>query len=342
MDPLPYNITISSQTATISYLPARDGDSAAGWNLTYSQGTRDTGYGHPQGVGTDVRWTTLDGATMQLSWVGTAVYLYGQAFSASYTVDVDGDRSSFSSANVPQGGLLGSKTGLSYGNHTATLTTHGTGEVSLQFAQLTVGVGYPGSSVQNRTVLAVDSGSSNPIPNTFFTYQGIPGGTSWHIEDAKSQLSPSGVSVPVPLQMVTSTVGESVSFTLEQTTAFFLYGSMNFDHGQKLATLTPHSDPSKARTTVLNDYSSALDFFQIIYWEAGLDRNEHYSVQITQVGQAPGNIQPSFGFHSLLIMDGGSPSNATDPGSGTNPGSNPLVQPDSSKLSTGAIVGIVV
>lgn len=143
-DPLPYNVTISSQSAVVQYAPARDGALTAGWNVTYSSGTANTGFNAPQGVGTDSHQTTHDGATMQLSWVGTAVYLYGNATGASYSIDVDGSSIGSSEATVPQGGLLGSRMNLSYGRHTVTLTVHGTVAVSFQYAELTTGVGYIG------------------------------------------------------------------------------------------------------------------------------------------------------------------------------------------------------
>ncbi|KAH8100264.1 hypothetical protein BXZ70DRAFT_179232 [Cristinia sonorae] len=334
MDPLPYNVTISSQTGTIQYLPIRAGDAALGWNVTYSLGTKDTGYGNLQGIGVDVHQTTHDGATMQFSWIGTAVYLYGHASGASYTLDVDGEQTSSSSVNIPQGGVLGSRTGLNYGNHTLTLTNHGIGQLAFQYAELTVGMGYPGTSIQNNTILAVDTDpvSYNPTPNPFFTYH--PEYNHWGIQDAKSQLLPSGILVPVPLQMLTPTLGEAMSFTVNQTSAFFLYGSSNNNRDAKTVTITPFSDPSKARTTIVNDYSSLLDFFQIIYWEAGLDRDESYNVQLIQTGIPPGNPSgsPNFGFYSLVTVDGGSALSSQTSGTGDQ-------HQSSTKLRTGLIVG---
>lgn len=142
MDPFPYNITITSQTASIVYSPYRDGDPTEGWNVSYSLGVKDTGFSVPQGVGVDSHVTTHDGATMELNWVGTAVYLYGEASSASYSIDVDGSTLASSLASVPQGGLLGSRTGLDYANHTVKLTTRGSGQVAFQYADLTIGIGY--------------------------------------------------------------------------------------------------------------------------------------------------------------------------------------------------------
>ncbi|KAH8100285.1 hypothetical protein BXZ70DRAFT_180298 [Cristinia sonorae] len=342
MEPLPFNITLSSQTATISYLPTRDGDAALGWNVTYSQGNQNTGYSNLQGVGTDTHRTAHDGASLQFSWIGTAVYLYGNADNASYTLDVDGDRVSSSSVTIPEGGLLGSKTGLEYGNHTVTLTTHGTNQVAFQFAELTIGLGYLGSSVQNSSILAVDSSSTPITQNPFFSYQ--PVNNHWHVEVARTQLLPNGTRMAIPRQMLTSTLGESVSFTINQTSAFFLYGSCNRDHAKKVVTVTPYGDPSKAWTTTINDHSSILDFFQIIHWEAGLDRDESYNVQIIQAGLPPNNLAPNFGFHSLVTIDGGSApqsSNATHPSGSPDP-SPPGDHPSSTRLGSGVVVAVVV
>lgn len=111
-------------------------------------------------------------------------------------------------------------------------------------------------------------------------------------------MQPNGTLTPFPRQMTTNIAGESASFTLSQASAFFLYGAVNHDHGMKVATLTPLSDPSKAKTTLLNDLSSALDFKQILYWESDLDRDQNYTVRITQVGGT------AFSFSSLDITDG--------------------------------------
>ena len=143
MDPIPYNITIPSQTASIQYSPTRDGAIDAGWNVTYPSGLAPNA-GTQQGVGADFHQTTHDGATLQLSFTGTAIYLYGQATSASFTVAIDGKGSDSTAVTIPQGGLLAAQTGLAYGSHTVTLTTHGTGLVAFQYAELTIGIGYPG------------------------------------------------------------------------------------------------------------------------------------------------------------------------------------------------------
>jgi hypothetical protein len=141
MEPLPYNITLSSQTASIQYFPSRDGStSATGWNVSYTNGLKDTGHSTFQGVGVDYHQTTLPGAYMELSWVGTAVYLYGNASAGSYIVLVDGEDIGSNSNK----GVLASKSGLDYGNHNVRLTARGGSQVVFQYAQVTIGMGYPG------------------------------------------------------------------------------------------------------------------------------------------------------------------------------------------------------
>ncbi|EEB89525.1 hypothetical protein MPER_12362 [Moniliophthora perniciosa FA553] len=93
MDPLPYNVTISAQSPAIAYDPSHDSDSTleGGWNVTYTDGTALTLYG-AQGVGDSSLQTTYDDASMALSWIGTAAYLYGNATTSEpYNIIIDGD-----------------------------------------------------------------------------------------------------------------------------------------------------------------------------------------------------------------------------------------------------------
>ena len=102
--------------------------------------------------------------------------------------------------------------------------------------------------------------------------------------------------------MVTYTAGESVTFTVNQTTAFFFRGALNYDHGTKLVTLKPQSNPDQTTTTTISDYSSTLDFDQILYWQSGLNRDEAYAIQITQLGTT--GQTTAFSFSELNIIDG--------------------------------------
>ncbi|THV01214.1 hypothetical protein K435DRAFT_655833 [Dendrothele bispora CBS 962.96] len=135
MEPTPYNITLSSQTATINYSPFRDGEPTAGWNVSYPDGiTKGTG------VGNDTHRTSFSGATMEFTWIGTAVYLYGTGIKGPYKISVD----NLDIGAVPGDGLLGSKVGLGYGPHIVKLIALGESEIVFQYAEVTIGVGYPG------------------------------------------------------------------------------------------------------------------------------------------------------------------------------------------------------
>ncbi|KAK7037477.1 hypothetical protein VNI00_010969 [Paramarasmius palmivorus] len=66
----------------------------------------------------------------------------GASMEFSFVDGVDVYEASF--ATVPRGGLLGSKTDLSYGSHTARLAMVDGTQVEFQHAVLTIGVGYQG------------------------------------------------------------------------------------------------------------------------------------------------------------------------------------------------------
>ncbi|KAL0063619.1 hypothetical protein AAF712_009478 [Marasmius tenuissimus] len=147
MDPLPYNITLSSQTATIFYFPSREGPIETGWNTTYSSGGKEVGPGTLlEGIGVAYHRTTHPGATLEFEWVGTAVYLYGKANAGSYNLSVDGKSIESPSDDVPLGALLGFKANLEYGSHTVKLMVLGGAEVVFQNAEVTIGIGYIGQA----------------------------------------------------------------------------------------------------------------------------------------------------------------------------------------------------
>ncbi|KAF9262747.1 hypothetical protein L218DRAFT_380604 [Marasmius fiardii PR-910] len=327
-DPLPYNISISSQTASIIYIPARDTSIDAGWNSTYSAGAKDTGYGRDQGLGADSHRTSRSGASLEFSWVGTAVYLYGNAAAGSYGISVDNqDIGVASDEAVPQGGLLGSKTGLQYGNHTVKLLARGLGEVGFQYAQATIGVGYSGTTVQNRTIMTVDEQPGKPQANPFFRFDIQPDANSWRPEDLRKTLFENGSVATVPRHMITNLEGDKVTFTISQASAFFLYGSMNYDHGIKQAAIYSSKEgEANARRSIVDDGSNYLDFEQIIYWQSGLDPGENYTVQMI-------NAKPlgAFGINKLDIIFGG-----YKPESAGNPAFS------RTGLAAGTVAGIVI
>ncbi|THU75486.1 hypothetical protein K435DRAFT_814296, partial [Dendrothele bispora CBS 962.96] len=229
-----------------------------------------------------------------------------------------------------------------------TLRVTGESLVSFQYAEATIGIGYPQSEMKNSTILAVEDG----IQNEFFIYSSnpSPGTGGWSVEGSHVKPMPDGSTRALPQQMFTNAGNATVSFTLRNTSAFFLWGDFNYDHTTKKAILTSQKDGSSDIMTI-NDFSPVIDFIQILYWKSNLNRNETYDVQIINLEN-----QKFFGFSSLDIIDGqqiitehcdiqsGDPVlNPTDP----NPPSNftgPTVNSTSTgkRLGAGPIAGIAI
>jgi hypothetical protein len=136
--PAPYNVTLTSQTPTLKYAPARDGLPSLGWNVTYS-GTPIPNKPY-YGVGTSSHRTTLAGATLEVDFTGTAAYVLGSAPQGAFTVTVDGADPVPGSPDPAQNLLVGVK-GLSYGEHKVIITVVQPVQVSVDGAILTVGLG---------------------------------------------------------------------------------------------------------------------------------------------------------------------------------------------------------
>lgn len=103
------NISVTHLSPTIEYLPSRSGLSDETWNVTYVQ-EQDAPDSGAVGDGPSSHYTTYDGASASLGFVGTAIYVYG------YTNGTDSDVSlSVNGKDLEKGdgnGLLGWKEGL--------------------------------------------------------------------------------------------------------------------------------------------------------------------------------------------------------------------------------------
>ncbi|EEB91208.1 hypothetical protein MPER_10468, partial [Moniliophthora perniciosa FA553] len=329
MDPLPYNVTISAQSAAIVYNPSRDANATLekGWNVTYTHGTSPTEFSWhtPQGVGDSYLRTAFNGAFMSLTWIGTAAYIYGNGTS-SYSVQVDGTPIE----PAPEGNLLARVTGLPYGSHTIILRygdASGGDVLAIHYAVLTIGIGYEGSSfqVQNRSVPVILDGQPN---NASFEFR-KPG--KWTpvspdlqdiLPDGSRQLVPRTIS-----GLILSTDVPSLVFRITNSSAFFVRGFVGAVQGSKSATLTPGLNGEPFKISVFDDFSSILDFDQILYWESGLDRDQTYTVEIRASGSSGAGYMD---IHTLDTIDGGPNPSVTSP-------------PEKrSQLSTGSKSGITV
>lgn len=106
----PFNISITDQSPTITYLPSRSGDSAQTWNSSYTISGSYNAQPGSRGLGDSLHYTTADNASASVGFVGTAVYVWGYNYGNDSDVqmrvgDVDLERGG-------EEGLLGWKTGL--------------------------------------------------------------------------------------------------------------------------------------------------------------------------------------------------------------------------------------
>ncbi|KAK1215831.1 hypothetical protein PQX77_021557 [Marasmius sp. AFHP31] len=317
-DPIPYNLTIPSQAASLAYFPLvnpSSNNTDEGWVLSYSGGlVPDASYWGRRGIGADYHATTRKGSTVQISWIGTGIYFYGNATSDGYKIKVDGD--DVQEADVPNGGLLGSKTDLPYKKHTSTLTVIGGKKVAFQYAQVTIGYGYPGNSIENRTIQAVSDDGNTPN-NNYFNFVG----KGWRPENPPKKpragiTFPNGTETKISYQMKTNLTTSSLRFKVNNASGFVLLGSMFSDHNPKRATITP--DPTsntRTKSTDIYDICSMLDFEQVLYWESNLDYSTTYTMDIS-------NIDPDrnsyLAFNKLELLDGG-PAPSKSSSGGFNP-----------------------
>jgi len=292
----------------LSYLPARDGLLSLGWNITYPGPPipKDPTYG----VGTSTHRTTLSGATIEFRFKGTAAYLLGDAPAGSYTVSIDKGKAVPGKPDSARG-VLAALTGLHYADHTIHLTVVKSVQVSVSGAILTVGMGKPGVSPRSRVIEAVlmdGSIRSNP----FFDFR-RPDGTSsqlnWKIDSPKYRYNSDNTPMLLTGAMTTaggkSSQGSTASFTLNETSAFFIRGGMlaNASEDRFSVTITPPSKVGRpqSRTFMLN--SSWGDPNEILFFESGLNRDLSYGVQIKSEVAGKDTF---FGFRTVETLDAGS------------------------------------
>lgn len=137
-----YNWSITDQSPLITYNPLRVGDNTTTWNSTYSNSSwadqQLAGYSSLVGHGQSAHTTDFAGATASVGFVGTAVYVWGQAFQLSSVLYVDGVSRSFSGG---QDGIIGSVEGLTNGWHEVEVNVRGLGFVQVEGFTFTSDIG---------------------------------------------------------------------------------------------------------------------------------------------------------------------------------------------------------
>ncbi|KAJ8086869.1 hypothetical protein PM082_005694 [Marasmius tenuissimus] len=145
-----HDLLIPDSSPTFLYRPSREGeDLNAGWKSFYSN-SPDSAYdsthqNENKAVGTSSHSTTMQGASFELSFKGTAVSLYGSGTAGAYSTTLD-NRDAVN--GNPGDGLLASYKQLDYGLHTLSLNLTQGVSLNVTSAVLTVGIGKTGSALR--------------------------------------------------------------------------------------------------------------------------------------------------------------------------------------------------
>ncbi|PCH36709.1 hypothetical protein WOLCODRAFT_146375 [Wolfiporia cocos MD-104 SS10] len=321
--PLPLNLLECS--LCINFFPYRDGPVDSQWNVSYSDSRFSDWSSNPFGVGMygheptmqkSSHNTTLIGAYALLEWAGTGVWFYGTMRNGEYTIQIDDGIPSSGDGAID--GVLFGQDGLAYGFHKALINVTGNTEMSsITGATITVGMGESGTVRLQRTINAtVNSGSlaANPL----FV---VNDGSEWSAETLYGNQSH-----PYPC-IATSITGSSISFNLNESVGFALYGSDDYQQGLFVVNYSPRS-----QWTELN---------QLKFIATGMNQSQTYNVDITNLG-ANFNLA-SVVVYSAIPSPGNSKSiSANSLASAPLPKPSSALLPVSRSLDTGAIAGAAI
>ncbi|KAJ8088464.1 hypothetical protein PM082_022537 [Marasmius tenuissimus] len=361
-----YNISIPDSSPTFTYSPFREGDVASGWKSFYT-GSPEEMYDNTfnntnRGSGTSSHNTSKQGATFELSFMGTAVYIYGTGSAGAYTTSLDDGAAVTGS---PQDGILASYANLEYKTHKLQLTLTQSQTLSLSTALVTVGVGKTGcvfvpqgasSPPKHRQLKFVSSAmvTEKPIDSVKVNADGTSSLNTNYFSTSGSGFNTRGTNDPLAYPRVdTITGGSAIIVRFNSASAIRVYGAVYHDHGTFTAALSPSAGASSSPRT-FNATSKWFASDVLLYWESGLDRTQSYTLSLTN-----GEQNKYLDVHSVVLMDGqggtddtatnalgasstlvnGSPTSIAPSGTGqTNTGDSS----GSSSLSTGSIIGIAV
>ncbi|KAK1223483.1 hypothetical protein PQX77_013641 [Marasmius sp. AFHP31] len=338
-----YNISIPDSSPTFTYSPFREGDVASGWKSFYT-GSPEEVYDNTfnntnQGSGTSSHNTSKQGATFELSFMGTAVYIYGTGSAGAFTTSLDDGAAVTGS---PKDGILASYANLEYKTHKLQLTLTQSQTLSMSSALVTVGVGKTGAMVTPNTqdAVKVNADGTSSLNTNYFSTSG-------------SGFNTRGSNDPLAYPRVdTISGGSAIIVRFNSASAIRVYGAVYHDHGTFIASLSPSAGASSSPRT-FNATSKWFASDVLLYWESGLDRTQSYTLSLTN-----GEQNKYLDVHSVVLMDGqggtddtatnalgsstlvnGSPTSIAPSGTGQTDTRDPS---GSSSLSTGGIIGIAV
>ncbi|KAI0929294.1 hypothetical protein AcW1_006277 [Taiwanofungus camphoratus] len=208
------------------------------------------------------------------------------------------------------------------------------GEATVTGTTITVGMGEPGTVVQTRNISATVNENGNVTANPFF----LTDGSDWQVGVPFETGSSGQVIYP---RLLTAKQGATVTFYLNSTSAFAMYGSVDYNQGIYNVTVTPPPAFMSAQATQYNASSHWMELDQIKCLVTGMNRSLTYRVDVTN------ESDNFFDFANLVVFDtppASSPSPASSaPGSSaTTSLGHSTSRLSSHSLGTGAILGIAV
>ncbi|KAL0573124.1 hypothetical protein V5O48_008846 [Marasmius crinis-equi] len=186
----PYNLSIPDNSPTFIYRPFREGeDIKAGWKSFYSN-SPDSAYdsthqNENKASGTSSHSTSMQGASFEITFKGTAIYVYGSGSGGAYTTTLD--KRDAVNGN-PGDGLLASYRELDYGPHTLSLNLTQGQSLNVTSATVAVGIGKKGSAVRVYGSVNYDHGaysaSLNPSGGVSTTTRTFNATSKWFAYDS--------------------------------------------------------------------------------------------------------------------------------------------------------------
>ncbi|KAF9809123.1 hypothetical protein IEO21_07558 [Rhodonia placenta] len=271
----PYNITIADCEPLFQYSPSRDGPSNSSWNV-------------PLYSGAIQHYTASSpGASVQLIWTGTAVWIYGIGNTSDYEVRSDSDPTPTRVLKSADDTILYSQGGLLYGKHRVNIDVTG-GSVTIISATTTVGMGDPNTYLENRTIAAAISSSSGETAlNPMFSPSDD---NQWSIPVSSSAITAA--------YLETSARYASIFFQVNSSVAFELYGVIGSEHGAYSVALDPPAP--NTGIGVVTEYNASYPVTttgSVLYIATGLNRLQTYNVTITNLDAAKLSLE------SVVIYD---------------------------------------
>ncbi|KAF8195649.1 hypothetical protein K438DRAFT_2016928 [Mycena galopus ATCC 62051] len=319
------NITVTDQSPAFAYLPNREDPNA--WQSSWT-GSPDSSYDAthtqnniPQGTSSHV--VALSGASAQITFVGSAVTIYGEGTANAYTTTLDNGSSV---PGAPAGSMLATYGGLNgTATHTLLLKTTQSTQLSLTYATFTVRSDIAANSVTNTTQVAVTVGANGATTtNPFFTTSG-GGFSNQHIDDGYTRID-------------SNSANAQISFTCSNTSTLLIYGTTNYNHGTFSVEIDPPAGASQG-ARVFNGTSKWFDLDLVVFFETGMDPTQQYQVKMTNL------VSNDYtDIHSVVMMNlpAELAASSSASGSASKSTSSAPTTPSKASSGTGKTVGIAV